>query len=156
MNRAKYNSLSCLMLFAINTVLFTWINLLTPKIAIAQTNSNPALNLQKSQPAEILTALGDEPVTSKVTTLPAEVKSAVLNDAVKRTSKTISAMKILSVRQQQWSDGCLELGKANEICLQAITPGYQVVVTDGLRNWTYRTDDVGDAVRLEQRNESGE
>ena len=133
MNQTKYNS-SCLILFAISTLLFTWINSLSSEIAIAM----PNLELQ---PVEILTA--------ETTTLPAEVKSAVLNDAVKRTSKTVSAMKILEVQSQQWSDGCLGLGKADEVCLQAIIPGYRVVVTDGLRDWTYRTDDMGDTVRLE-------
>lgn len=142
MNRAKYN-LSRLILFTIGAVLFTWVNSLSSGIAIAQTSLIPALSSQEEKPAEIL--------TSEITTLPAELKSAVLNDAVKRTSKTVSAMKILSVRQQQWSDGCLGLGAAAEICTQVITPGYRVVVTDGLRNWTYRTDDLGDTVRLEQK-----
>ena len=135
MNRTKYNS-SCLILFAVSIVMFTWINSLGSAIALAI----PDLELQ---PAEILIA--------ETTTLPPEVKSAVLNDAVKRTSKSVSAMKITEVRSQQWSDGCLGLGKADEICLQAITPGYRVVVTDGLQNWTYRTDDTGNAVRLEPR-----
>lgn len=143
MNRAKYN-LSRLILFTIGAVLFTWVNSSSSGIAIAQTSLIPAPSLQEEKPAEIL--------TSEITTLPAELKSAVLNDAVNRTSKTVSAMKILSVQQQQWSDGCLGLGKADEICTQVITPGYRVVVTDGLRNWTYRTDDIGDTVRLEQRN----
>ena len=139
MNRAKYN-LSYLILLIFSTIVFIWISL-SSKIAIARSSLIPAPSLTESQPAEIL--------ASEVTTLPPEVKSAVLDDAVKRTSKTVSAMKILSVQQQQWSDGCLGLGKADEMCLQAITPGYKVVVTDGSRNWTYRTDDVGDAIRLE-------
>ncbi len=51
---------------------------------------------------------------SKTTSPPLSVKTAVLNDAVKRTSKTVSAIKILEVQQQQWSDGCLGLGKSDE------------------------------------------
>ena len=58
-------------------------------------------------------------------------------------------MRILEVQQQQWSDGCLGLGATDEICTQAITPGYRVVVTDGTNNWTYRTDNLGNTVRLE-------
>lgn len=148
MSREKC-SLSCLILLTINTILFTWINLLSPKIAFAQTNSNFIPSLQLLQSASMLAVEDGESMASEVTMLPPEVKSAVLNDAVKLTGKTVSALKILSVKQQQWSDGCLGLGKANEICLQAITPGYKVVVTDGLKNWTYRTDNLGNTVRLE-------
>ena len=129
MKRIKHNL--SLILYVISTFL------LSSDIAIAMPNLMPNLE----SPVEILTA--------ETTTLPAEVKSAVLNDAVKRTSKTVSAMKILEVQAQQWSDGCLGLGKADEVCLQAIISGYRVVVTDGLRDWTYRTDDMGDTVRLE-------
>ena len=143
MNRAEYN-LSRLILLAIGAVLFTWIDPLNSNPALSQTSLIPAPSLQE-QPVEIL--------ISETTTIPTEIKSAVLNDAVKRTSKTVSAMKILEVQQREWSDGCLGLGKPDEICTQAITPGYQVIVTDGLRNWTYRTNEAGDAVRLEQRNE---
>ena len=57
-------------------------------------------------------------------------------------------MKIIESRSQQWSDGCLGLG-TDEICTQAIVPGYRVVVTDGINNWTYRTDNTGNTVKLE-------
>ena len=144
MNRAKYYNLSLLILFILGAILFTWINPFTSNLALSQNSLIPAPSLQSKQPAEIL--------TSEITTIPTEIKSAVLNDVVKRTSRTVSAMEILEVQQQEWSDGCLGLGKPDEICTQAITPGYQVVVTDGIRNWTYRTDDVGNVVRLEQRN----
>ena len=129
-----------LILLTIGAILFSWVNLLNSNLALAQTILVPAPSLQE-EPVEIL--------TSEITVLPAEAKSAVLNDVVKRTSKTVSAMKILEVQQQQWSDGCLGLGKPDEICIQAITSGYRVVVTDGLRNWTYRTDEIGNIVRLE-------
>ena len=141
MNRARHNLLG-LTLLTIGTVIFTWTILINSSTAIAQTSLIPAPSLQDEQPAELLTA--------DKTTLPTEVQSAVLNDAVKRTSKTAAAFKVLEAEPQKWSDGCLGLGKPDEICTQAITPGWQVVVTDGLRNWTYRTDDTGDAVRLEQ------
>ena len=108
---------------------------------IAQTSLIPAPSLQEEQPADI--------ILSSETTLPPEVKNAVLNDAVKRTNKTADAFKILEAQMQQWSDGCLGLGKPDELCTQAIISGWRVVVTDGLKNWTYRTDDLGN-IRLEE------
>lgn len=111
-------------------------------VGIAQINLIPAPSLQEEQPADI--------ILSSETTLPPKVKNAVLNDAVKRTNKTVTALKILEAQMQQWSDGCLGLGKSDEFCTQVITSGWRVVVTDGLKNWTYRTDDLGNTVRLEQ------
>lgn len=139
MNQALNNLFGSILL-TISVILFVWTNPLNFKIAIAQTTLVPAPSLQEV-PRDLL--------TSEVETLPAGVKTAVLNDAVKRTSKTVAALKILEAQPQQWSDGCLGLGKPDEICTQAIVPGWRVVVTDGLRNWTYRTDDRGDAIALE-------
>ena len=130
-------------LLSISTFFFVWTNPFSS--TVLSQSLIPAPSLQQEQP-ELLTS----------DTLPPEVKSAVLNDAVKRTSKTVSALKIIEAKQQEWSDGCLGLASSDEICTQAITPGWQIVVTDGLRNWTYRTDNVGDAVRLEEFDGSGE
>ena len=128
------NNLLRLILFAIGAILITWNNPLYVSVGNAQISS-----IASTPPESI----------SSDNALPAEVKTAVINDAVKRTSKPVSAMKITEARSQQWSDGCLGLAKADEICTQAITPGYQVTVTDGINNWTYRTDSTGNAVRLE-------
>ena len=133
MNRAN-PSLLIIVLISI-AIAFTWTSPFNTAIANAENTS--ASNPKAEQP-------------ESSTAMPPEVKSAVLNDAVKRTSKTISALKIIEARSQQWSDGCLGLAKPDEICTQAIVPGWQVVVTDGLRNWTYRTDEIGNTVRLEE------
>lgn len=145
MNQVKHNLFS-LFLLIIATIgvwhspLGSYKAMPTASLAIAQASLIPAPSLQ-DEPAELL--------TSETNTLPIEVQSAVLNDAVKRTSKTVAAFKVLEAQPQQWSDGCLGLGKPEEICTQAITSGWRVLVTDGIKNWIYRTDDVGDAVRLE-------
>ena len=139
MNQAQ-SKLVYAALLSISTFFFVWTSPFSSDTVWSQTGLIPAPSLQQEQP-ELLTS----------DTIPPEVKSAVLNDAVKRTSKTVSALKIIEAKQQDWSDGCLGLASSDEICTQAITPGWQIVVTDGLRNWTYRTDNTGDAVRLEER-----
>ncbi len=168
------DKLSRLILKTIGAILISWTNPLASSKAIAQTSLIPAPSFQEKSgelpttevntlPAKVNISIGygkeakearvaegRKGMSSKTTSPPLSVKTAVFNDAVKRISRTVSAMRILEVQQQQWSDGCLGFGKSDEICTQAITPGYQVVVTDGLKNWTYRTDDTGDAVRLER------
>ena len=138
MNQAR-RKLVYATLLSLSTFFFVWTSPFSSSTVLSQTGLIPAPSLQ--QQPELLTS----------DTLPPEVKTAVLNDAVKRTSKTVSALKIIEAKQQEWSDGCLGLAKADEMCTQAITPGWQIVVTDGLRNWTYRTDNTGDSIRLEER-----
>ena len=145
MNQAR-RKLVYATLLSLSTFFFVWTSPFSSSTVLSQTGLIPAPSLQQ-QP---------ELLTSESSTLPPEVKTAVLNDAVKRTSKTVSALKIIEAKQQEWSDGCLGLASSEEICTQAITPGWQIVVTDGLRNWTYRTDNTGDSIRLEEFDGSGE
>ena len=91
-----------------------------------------------------------QPVESTAV-LPPEVKTAVLNDVLQRTSRTVSTLKIIEARSRSWSDGCLGLAKPEEMCSQAVVSGWQVTVTDGLKNWLYRTDESGKTVRLEKQ-----
>lgn len=135
--QATYTILSTLC-----TIAFIWISPVSMDIGVAQTSLVPAPSLQEQQPAEILTA--------KETNLPPKVQSAVLEDAARQTSQTVSRLRILQAQPQNWSDGCLGLAESDQLCTQVITSGWRVVVTDGRRNWTYRTDDSGNLVKLEK------
>ena len=137
MNRANRKLFGILLTTA--AAIFIWTSCFNLSIAEAQNALIPIPDVQQ-QPVELLTA----------ESIPPEVKSAVLNDAVKRTSKTVTALKITEARSRSWSDGCLGLGQSDEICTQAIVPGWQITVTDGLKNWIYRTDEMGDTVKLEK------
>lgn len=145
MKQAKCNSL-CTVILTLSAVFFTWIEPINANIAIAQViipaSLVPAPSLQQKQPQPAL--------TSNMNALPPEVQSAVLEDAAQQTSKNVANLRIRSAKPQSWSDGCLGLAEADELCTQVITPGWKVVITDGGRNWTYRTDDSGDLVKLEQ------
>ena len=89
-------------------------------------------------------------IAAEDNTLPIEVQTAVIEAAAGQTSRTVADLKIVSSQPQNWPDRCLGFAQPGEVCAQALTPGWQVVVTDGLRNWTYRTNDTGDLVRLEE------
>ncbi|MGL6339784.1 MAG: hypothetical protein ACRC80_11665 [Waterburya sp.] len=128
-------------LLTLCAIAFIWISPVGMDIAVAQTSLVPAPSLQE-EPAEILTA--------KETNLPPKVKSAVLKNAARQTNQTMATLRILKAQPQNWSDGCLGLAKPDELCTQVITPGWRVVVTNGQRNWTYRTDNTGNLVKLEK------
>lgn len=85
--------------------------------------------------------------------IPPEVRSAVLEAASQQTSKTVASLVILNSQPKEWSDGCLGLSEPGRVCVQNVVSGWQVEVTDGLRNWTFRTDGTGDLVKQEESEE---
>lgn len=59
----------------------------------------------------------------------------------------VMSVEVLEAEQVDWSDSCLGLGGPAESCLQAITPGWQVVVNVNGDRYVLRTDETGTQVR---------
>lgn len=116
--------------------LCAWINIISSSMA------DPLPNLVWSKQ--------NSEQNSEQKTLPLEVQSAVLEAASQQTSKTVASLVILNSQPKEWSDGCLGLTEPGKVCVQNVVSGWQVEVTDGLRNWTFRTDESGDLVKLEE------
>jgi heat shock protein HslJ len=57
-------------------------------------------------------------------------------------------VQIIEVEQAEWTDSCLGLGRPNESCLQAITPGWRVVFEVNDQRYEVRTDETGSVIRL--------
>lgn len=72
--------------------------------------------------------------------------------AIAAVSETtgISADQISFVTAEavQWTDSCLGLGGPAESCLQAITPGYNVMLSAQGTNYEVHTNEDGTAVRI--------
>jgi heat shock protein HslJ len=84
---------------------------------------------------------------------PDQLPGAVLeaqNWLAERLSLTVDQLEIVSFEQVDWTDSCLGLGGPAESCLQAITPGYQVIVRAGGQEYEVRTDETGMAIRSPQ------
>ena len=58
-------------------------------------------------------------------------------------------VEVLSYEETEWPDACLGLPRDDEMCAQAITPGYEVVMEVDGQSYVARTDMSGDQVRLE-------
>ena len=86
--------------------------------------------------------------------LPARVANAVIQDLSRREGIPVSKLKITEYSRQTWTDGCLGLGKLDQLCLQALVEGWRVVVSDGRQAWVYRTDSTGRNIGLETENNS--
>ena len=78
------------------------------------------------------------------------VLQAVRQDMAQRFG--IQKINIKSFSEQNWPDGCLGLPRGKEGCTSAIVPGWQILVSDKLQTWTYRTDTTGNILRLENPN----
>ena len=87
-------------------------------------------------------------------TLPATVANAVKKDAAKRTGIALGKLKITNYNQETWPNGCLGIAAPDQICTQALVPGWRITVTDGQKIWVYRTDNSGRNIRLENQNVS--
>jgi hypothetical protein len=69
-----------------------------------------------------------------------------LADTLNVSERRITVTK---VEAKEWSDGCLGLGGAAEICAAVITPGYRVTMKHATSTYYARTDKTGDVVRIE-------
>jgi hypothetical protein len=61
-----------------------------------------------------------------------------------------SDIVILEAHETEWSDGCLGLGGPAESCIFMLTPGYNVLLQAQGKDYRYRTDLEGNAVRFEK------
>lgn len=80
--------------------------------------------------------------------LPQAVANAARRDLSQQTGISRDKLSIVESRRQTWPNGCLGIPKPGEMCTQARVEGWEVLVSDGSREWTYRTDSTGRNVRL--------
>ena len=57
-------------------------------------------------------------------------------------------ISFVSAEAVQWTDSCLGLGGPAESCLQALTPGYSVMLSALETSYEVRTNEDGTAVRV--------
>lgn len=86
--------------------------------------------------------------------LPSSVTNAVLEAASRQLGVTSSQLNITQSQQQTWPDGCLGIPNPVELCLSALTPGWQVTVEGKQQRLVYRTNESGSQVRLDERSSS--
>ena len=93
--------------------------------------------------------LAQTPTNSNANRLPQEVIRAVRQDLARRTGIAPGKLRISQFSRQDWPDGCLGIAEPDQMCTQALVPGWRVVVSDGRKTWVYRTNINGSIVRLE-------
>ncbi|MEA5582456.1 hypothetical protein VB620_14040 [Nodularia harveyana UHCC-0300] len=85
--------------------------------------------------------------------LPLLVANAVRRDVFIREGFSPQRLTIVEYSQETWNDGCLELAQPDEVCTQALVPGWRVVVSNGEKTWVYHTNSNGRLIRLAEIND---
>ncbi|MBG1265046.1 hypothetical protein [Nostoc sp. WHI] len=80
--------------------------------------------------------------------LPRPVANAVLQDLARRQGILTRELEIIDYNQQTWRNGCLQLPQPDELCTQAVVPGWRVAVSNGKQTWIYHTNRNGRSLRL--------
>ncbi|MEG4497383.1 hypothetical protein QUB05_09045 [Microcoleus sp. F10-C6] len=106
-----------------------------------------ALNSLISEPGNLAEGTRQNPPNQ----LPATVAAAVRQNLSRQTGIAADKLKVTESSRQSWSNTCLGLAKADEICGQMIVEGWRVVVSDGSKTWVYRTNARGNVLRLEKK-----
>ena len=83
-------------------------------------------------------------------TLSAAVGNSVLQHTSRQSGLPTSALQIVHVQPQTWSDNCLGLGDSRALCTPMAVPGWQVAVASGRQRWIYRTNASGSVIKLER------
>jgi hypothetical protein len=111
-----------------------------------------AMTLVNSAAAESVNRFPDVANTKQSNSLPVSVINAISRDISSNFRVSPGKLKVVTFSQQSWPNGCLGLGRRDEACTQIfIERGWRVTMSDGSQTWTYRTDNTGRIVRLENQ-----
>jgi heat shock protein HslJ len=81
-------------------------------------------------------------------TLPPEAVLSAQQWLASQLNTAADQVRIVELEQAEWTDSCLGLGRLDESCLQAITPGWRVVFESNGVTYEVRTDETASTVRL--------
>lgn len=86
--------------------------------------------------------------SSESTEIPAAAVLAAQQWLATQLNVAAEQVQIIEAEQAEWTDSCLGLGGPDESCLQAITPGWRVVLEVSGQRYEVRTDRSGSTIRI--------
>ena len=96
-----------------------------------------------------------EPTVEIATTTPVAAELPVAADRAAKIlagglGAPVETIKIIDAVERQWPDGCLGLAKPEEMCTQAIVPGYLIHLEAQSVTYAYRADKAGNQIRADR------
>ncbi len=82
--------------------------------------------------------------------LPESVAQGVLQAVTKQSGLASSRLKLETVEEQLWPNGCLGLTEPGMFCTQALVTGWRVMVVSDQERWVYRTNNTGSTILFDQ------
>lgn len=95
---------------------------------------------------------GPRPAPAEATPigLPPDVSEAAKQELSSEIDVPVEQIEIVRANQVEWTDTCLELGDPDEVCGQALTPGWRIILEAGGAEYEVHTDLGADTVRLQE------
>lgn len=81
--------------------------------------------------------------------LPPDVALNVQNYISETMVVPMENIEIKNVERKDWPDACLGLPEGDEVCAQAITPGWLLTFNVNNQEYKYRVDETGTIIRQE-------
>ncbi|MBD2341104.1 hypothetical protein H6G64_29470 [Calothrix sp. FACHB-156] len=113
-------------------------------LTLIKSSNAATINLSAETKNEIIKG------NTKPNRLPRSVVNAVLQDLSRRGVVSTQKLQVVESNQRTWRNGCLELPQADELCTQALVPGWRVVISNSQRKWVYHTNQTGSIVRFNE------
>ncbi|MDZ7962124.1 MAG: hypothetical protein RMY34_30350 [Aulosira sp. DedQUE10] len=114
-------------------------------LTLIKSSSAAAINLSAETTNEVIKG------NVRQNRLPSPVVNAVQQDLSRRGVISTKKLEVIESSQKTWRNGCLELPQPEELCTQALVPGWRVVVSNSQRKWVYHTNQTGSVVRLNEK-----
>lgn len=89
--------------------------------------------------------------SNNLVNLPRNIIISVLRAASKQLKMPVTSGNIESAQKRSFKNGCLDLGKPNEICSTALVNGWQVIVNIENQILVYHTNENGSVIKLNDK-----
>jgi hypothetical protein len=73
---------------------------------------------------------------------------AAIQDLSERLDISPDQITVIGYESKVWPDSCLGVGKAGEMCLQVISPGFIITLSVGENRFVYHSDEIGQRLLL--------
>jgi hypothetical protein len=81
--------------------------------------------------------------------LPPDVALNIRNQVSEILGVPVESIQLKSIEPMEWPDSCLGLPEQDEVCTQAVTPGWLLVFTADGQEYRFRADQTGTVIRRE-------
>jgi|SRR5688500_3030760 len=81
--------------------------------------------------------------------LPPDVALNIRNQVSQILGVPVESIELNSIEPMDWPDGCLGLPEPDEVCTEAITPGWLLVFSADGQEYRFRADQTGTVIRQE-------